>query len=601
MAIPITFKQRRVAREVRSLSIQKDNKTDWIVWWYCGIYKNPLAESQPKVLIAFREILPDGMSDKTFMQRLPLTELGQMRVGTIWKNGLCRAEAVFDDTVFHVDFTQGRWKFRSLYDAARHNESPPFPQFIHPYEYPKDKNWLIEFPLSTGGNLLIPCIEFFSRCYGRSQEIKRVLATYPWLGAKDAEQSRLYAPLNEPEEAGKMKVKLRKRMVNGDVVFLAHAKYDSFAEHAAKNIYAQIEAQYVPKSNDPAFLKAGPWFQGEALIKVKGVWFEGGKSFLALQVVGCSDPNGISIYRDRENTNKTGPVKDGAELGRAWDGSPARILKKLPEIVDLTGDEEPDYGAATVEVKDPDFEVLGAPRVIIDVWRDHANSTRGHFGDGDNPSAFSSGEPYGGNKDVGHASIHARPVMESHGALRDVWDALLDLRNKNPHLISSVNWFTYEDGFQADLEPSLIPLQPFKDDEEDIGIGTETRNWPYYDTKNNIRRGVLIARVIINGKPIYLLEIQRKPCKKTQVDGTKEDSEQSFRGLIFMLDDPRDFEEWLGQLLNRVRYVRGIVARLVGECPGAAATFKHTPAKDEQVPCEAAIRNALSKVGVKIE
>lgn len=385
MAIPITFKQRRIIGEIRNLDIQKDNKVDWIVWWYCGIYKNPIAESQPKALIAFREIHPDGLSDQINLRRVQLTALGQMRVGTIWKNGMCRAEAIYDDAVFHVDFTQGRWKFKSFSDAAEHNESPPFPLNIHLLRYTKDKNWLIEFPLPTGGRLIVPCIEFFSRCYGRSQEIKRVLATYPWHGVKEAEESRLYAPLNEAEEAGKMKVKLRRRMVNGDVVFLAHAKYDPFAEHAAKSIYAQIETQYAPESNMPAFIKAGPWFQGEALIKAKGIWFEDGKSFLALQIVGCSDPDGVSIFRDRENTNKTGPLKEGAETGTAWNGAPARILKKLPEIIDLTGDEEPDHRAATVEVKDPDFEILGKPRVIVDVRKEHADSTSGRPDDGGTP------------------------------------------------------------------------------------------------------------------------------------------------------------------------------------------------------------------------
>lgn len=600
MAIPITFKQRRIVREIRNLDIQKDNKTDWIVWWYCGIYKNLRAESQPKVLIAFREILPDGLSDEIILRRVLLTALGQMRVGTIWKNGLCRAEAIFENDIFHVDFTQGCWKFRSFYDAAELNESPPFPQSTHHLKYNRDKNWLIEFPLSTGGHLVVPCIEFFSRCYGRSQELNRVLAAYPWGGAKDVEHSRLYAPLNEPEEQGKMKVKLRKRMGNGDVVFLAHAKYDNFAEDAAKNIYAQLEAQYIPESSNPLFLKAGPWFQGEALIKANGSWFEEGKSFLALQIVGCSDPEGVSIFRDRENTNKSGPDNDGADLSTAWDGTSNRSLKRLPEIVDLTGDEEPDHGAATVDVEDPHFEVLGVARVIVDVRREHANSARGHFGDGSNPSAFSSGEPYGSNKDVGNASFHAPTVMESHGALRDIWDALLYLRREKPDHINSVNWFTYEDGFQASTEPSLIPLQPFSS-EELARIDTATRNWIYFDTKNNIRRGALIARVIISGKPVYFFEIQRRPYKKTQSDGTREDSEQTFKGLVFILDDPRNFNAWLGQLLNRVRYVKGIVVRIVGECPGAAATFKHTPTKGEQVPCEAAIKNALRKVGLAIE
>lgn len=40
--------------------------------------------------------------------------------------------------------------------------------------------------------------------------------------------------------------------------------------------------------------------------------------------------------------------------------------------------------------------------------------------------------------------------------------------------------------------------------------------------------------------------------------------------------------------------------KLVGSCPGNAAVFKHTPSKDEPVPCGAALLNALAKMGVKV-
>lgn len=593
MPIPLNHKLKRITKEVRLKNNLFGNDTEWIAWWYCGIYKNRSAESQPNVLVAFRELSASGLSDVVIPRRVPLTSLGQVRIGTVWKDSVCRSEAVFDTAKFLVDFNKGTWKFTSFQKTAKENVQEPYPLNIHLLEYEADKNWLIEFPFSEGGKLVIPCLELLSRCYGRSQEMKRILATYPWHGAKESHNSRLYSPLDEPEEPGKWKVKLRRRLVNGDVVFLAHAKYDPYAEYMAKSIYAQIESMHDPKDKVPAFIKVGPWFQGQALIKAKGIWFDSGKSFLALHVVGCSDPVGVPIIRDRENTNKTGPIDGDADIGSAWAGAPERTLVRPPEIVDLTGDDEPDHGAPTVEIQDPDFEVLGQARVIIDVRWDHAKSTAGAKSKGADASEFSSGEPHGGGKGVGHASIHARPIMESKGALRDMWDAMLFLKEKKPELIQSVVWFTFDDGFSKDAEPKLIGLQPFDEKDE---INGEVKNWPYYDTVNKTPRGVLIARMMVGGKPVHVVEIQRRPRKKKDDDGKVKDAEESFKGMAFVLDDPRQFDTWMRRLLSDIRHVRGIVKHLVGACPGKAVVFKHTSASDEQVPCEAAVMNALGKI-----
>lgn len=590
MPIPLNHELKRITKEVRLKNNLFGNDTEWMAWWYCGIYKNRSAESQPNVLVAFRELSAGGLSDEVIPRRVPLTSLGQVRIGTVWKDGVCRSEAVFDIAKFLVDFTKGAWKFTSFLEAAKEGTPPPFRQSIYQLQYGADKNWLIEFPFSEGGKLVIPCLEFFSRCYGRSEELKRVLATYPWHGGNESHKGRLYSPLDEPEEPGKWKVKLRRRLVNGDAVFLAHAKYDPYTEYMAKSIYAQIESKHDPKNKNPAFIKVGPWFQGLAQIKAKGIWFDNGKSFLALQVVGCSEPDGVPIIRDRENTNKTGPIGEDADIGSAWAGAPERVLVQSPEIVDLTGDDEPDHGAPTVEIQDLDFEVLGQLRVIIDVRRDHAKSTAGAKSKGADASEFSSGEPHGGGKGVGHASIHARPVMESKGALRDMWDAMLFLQKKKPELIKSVEWFTFEDGFNKDAEMKLIGLLPFDENDE---VGVETRNWLYFDTTNKIPRGVLIARMMVGGKMVHIIEIQRRPRKKKG-----KDAEEQFKGLAFVLNDKSSFDEWMRQLRSDIRYVKGIVRRLVGTCPGNAVAFNHAPASDEQVPYEAAVMNALGKIGV---
>ena len=51
-----------------------------------------------------------------------------------------------------------------------------------------------------------------------------MLATYDW---KEVNK-RFYAPFDQSVTHGSWPVKLKSRMYNGDVVFLAHMKYDSY-------------------------------------------------------------------------------------------------------------------------------------------------------------------------------------------------------------------------------------------------------------------------------------------------------------------------------------------------------------------------------------
>lgn len=71
-------------------------------------------------------------------------------------------------------------------------------------------------------------------------------------------------------------------------------------------------------------------------------------------------------------------------------------------------------------------------------------------------------------------------------------------------------------------------------------------------------------------------------------------------GMVFVLDDREQFEQWLQIVLSQVRHVKGIVQKLIDncECPGMVGGFKHSTTKADEVPCEASLINALSKVGV---
>ncbi|ALS60153.1 hypothetical protein [Pandoraea norimbergensis] len=569
-----------------------------IAWWYCGMYKNSTADSQPNVLVAFREMGPDGLGDEVTHRRVPLTALGQVRIGSIWKDQHCRSQAVFEEKKFDVVINSNTWRVVSFGAPQRHDNTTPYPFEIHPLQFERDKNWMIEFDLQSGGRLLVPCLEFFARCYGRSAELKRILATYPWCGPNDAHRSRLYAPLDEAEEPGRWKVKLRRRMVNGDIVFLAHAKYDRYTEAAARKVYAQIEATHDPKGKTPAFIKIAPWFQGPAQLKVSGISFDNGRSFLGLNIIGCSDPEGVPLVRDRENSSL---VNEGADTGvgrEAWAGTPERRLVKPPEIVDLTGEHEPDHSAGAVEIHDPDFEVLGEQRLIFDVRREKAESVAGPKSSGTGADEYSSGEPHGDGKGVGYASIHAKPVLESQGTLRDVWNAMLFLQKKYPEKIRAAQWFTWENGFKNDAEPQLIGLTEFDNDVE--GIDTNLRHWLYADLPAGQVRGILVARLVFQDKWVCILEIQRRPRTKKDKDGERKPSEEAFKGLVCVPPSFDEFKKWLTSTLSSIRYVRGIVQSLQSKHIENCAAFAHSQSKDGQVAGEAAVRNALEKVNIRL-
>lgn len=601
--------ERNLKRITSTLSLKEQlygNTKKWVTWWYSGIYKNPRADSVPHVLVAFRELSDTGeLSEQSYFRRVPLTALGQLRVGSIWLEGECLQEVVYDTECFDVNFSQDGWQLNSFQFASQHESHPPFPREIYPLHYERDRNWLIDFQIGTEGTLIVPCLEFFSRCYGRSHELKRVLATYPWHGTNGGTDNRLYAPLDQPREDGKWKVKLKKRLVNGDVVFLAHAKYDRYTEVCAKQIYAQIETAHDPKGKFPTFIKVLPWFRGEARLKVRGIWFNDKKSFLALQVLGCSDPAGVLIERNRENRNNANRPADPNNPGSAWSGAPDRTIVRPPEIIDLTDELEPDHGAGPVEIQDPDFEVLGPPRLVVDYRDDQAKNSGGLKTLGTDTDTFSTGEPNGDGKGVGYASIHARPVLESQGTLRDMWNALLEYHRRFPKLITKVEWFTFEDRYQTTVEPKLIGIREFSKEEllspfpEEVT--TSIRTWPYMDavTKSEMR-GVLVARVKIGDTHFHILEIQRRPRKKKE-DGIVKDSEESFQGFIFTIKNEEEVEEYLHDFLSDVRYVKGVVQHLVNSCPGKAASFNHSKADNPNFPCESAIRNALErKMGISL-
>ncbi len=283
-----------------------------------------------------------------------------------------------------------------------------------------------------------------------------------------------------------------------------------------------------------AFLKVGPWFKGSAKILVAGLPIDNGKAFLGLRILGGSHPHGKTIIRDRENTNNGNELSNNEDyIGEKRSGT-LRLLQKLPDIVDLTDDDEPDHASPTLEIEDDDFLVLGEPRRVISRRSASESKSKSEGRRGPetavNESTFSTGEPYGTRKGVGQALIHAQVALESKGILRDMWNAALFLKKTYKDAIFSVDWFTFENGFSSNPEPKLISMKPY--DRDDKEIDAATKRWVYYDIKERIPRGVLVIRIIASGKSVYLLEIQRRQLTKTLDNGNRKKVEEPFKGIV---------------------------------------------------------------------
>lgn len=211
-------------------------------------------------------------------------------------------------------------------------------------------------------------------------------------------------------------------------------------------------------------------------------------------------------------------------------------------------------------------------------------------------SRVSTGGGHGKGKGVGHAQLHTRLTIEAHGTLLDMWKALVHLKNTEPDLISMVEWFTFKGGFNTMRPPQMISLNAFDDGDP---VKSATKNWVYSDTQSKTLRGVLVMRAKTVHGHIYILEIERRIRHTTDAHGQPKATEESFKGLVTAINDEEQFKQWLPSILSQLRGVKGVVQKLLDDCPDPSSVFNHTSTQNDTLPLEATVRNAIRKVSAE--
>ena len=402
-------------------------------------------------------------------------------------------------------------------------------------------------------------MEFLTRFYGRSQDIKRVLLTYPWSWSKP----RLLDSETPSPEAGsgtdvwRVRFGWRARhLVSGDAVFLAHLRHSSWTRRCAHRLYAQMEPGHPTIAGAPSdgvHLAVDAWFSGPALLRVSGFPLSDG-GFLALRLDGASDPQGPRIVRERVRRAPGRAARaDGVDQGR--------LSRSRRSLVALRRGQTPDRGSFHIPLPDPPFEVLGAPQAVDEVTVKLSSlGPRRSRPPGYVDAVASTAEPTGSGKDIESAIIHAPPAapcMKSGMPCAHLHQRFSDR-------ILLVHWYHPSCGFVFSQSPRLVPLTSRASLPEREPDRLSVDPGPHGGDVG--RRAFLVVRVVVSDeslpgsrRTLYLVEVERRMASPSQGEEGKSN------GLIFELrpngDPVVQLDRWLSKLLADLVRSRGLFRR----------------------------------------
>jgi len=569
----------------------------WLIWRHGGAIKGKKDQSQSQVCIGCRKYTAGSWSEELNYTFIPITWLVIVQLGTIWKDGYRTHELVLEKARFEVNFDPEHWQISS------HAESSEdlYPRSLYSNKYSNDRNKYLELDLNNSGKLLIPCLEFYTKMYGTSSELRRVLAAEGWSANVFDPANPLYAPPPAKRNPDDWVVSLSKKIPDSDAVFLAHALYDPVARTAARSVYVQLESNHKGSSTKLKFLDIVPWFVGPATLKVEGVYFNSGRSFLCLRIVGGSHPTipRNEIVHDRANSSR---VKDSAETSKK-DAPWPKIAKQQnidPIDVTITGDSPPSQNTSTLDLDSNVFEIIGTQRATVAVSSAlNASSVKKAFIETTN-DVYSAGGEHGTLDNIGRAAINTPIELDSNGFIHELWETLLYLCKKYPDVIRSIESFNYEDGFTGSSPPKLISLAPTKNIIEIYSKQRKKRqlSWPYLIPGYRNPRGLLVVRLKIERDYYYLFEIE----PRTNVDAP--DKLKKHSGLIAKLSGEENTMKILETLIPRIRDSQGVFKKCLPLMPDFAETYRHVPSRRNTLsavyrPYEAAMKNAISKTGIQ--
>ncbi|MDP2202250.1 MAG: hypothetical protein Q8K07_09550, partial [Methylicorpusculum sp.] len=483
------------------LSDLPKNETKLTVMWYCGLKRNNLAPSEQKVVVGFQK---PGIAKELQFLEVGITHMGQLKIGTVWQNQRLIDEKDYEEQVFDVDGSANRWQVAKTWSSISSTTTDwLIPSHVHKLQDKENCSPARVVKFSVDGNpngLIIPCMEIFSKMYGRSHHIKKMLVNMPLSLAVD----KLLYPDVQPEISNGWLVTVTRDCLNDDAVYLAHLKHDQIAYKRTDQIWHSLQKTFADSSQQFAFPVIPPWFSGKLKLKVKGRWLDSEKTrFLGLQIVGYSEPSGPDIYLDRENTNLSEIIK--REGGTAY---LYKRTKSPSDEISLTSDDEPGRNQEEFQVFNDPIEILGIQREVKRVIRTERevgairilkNETEA--------TGYSAGDQFGSKLHIQAASVDTPHKIVPKMFIK-IWNSLQKLTAEKK--IISVSSIDVSGNIIGSVEtPGLIDLTTH-------GLPTKSTDtkemikWLNMGRKSHTQRKLLIAQIKTTHGDCLLLEIERK-------------------------------------------------------------------------------------------
>lgn len=579
--------------ELKDLNLPKGK--NFVVTWYGAMKRYRNEGEVPRLVFWFLELDRYGLLGGMSIQiELAMSYLGQLRIGSVWRDGQSTEQLQFTKREIRCVYSQQHWF--STTSASEHHRNHS--QWLIPLEdyrlhYGKsDRSRLLRFQ-SEAQSFLIPCQEYFARCYARAEEINRILITYD----KDEIRKRLL--LEEPIEiaAEEWQVWLPREATKWDSVLLAYLRH----EHSSWLNVMRIKAAYdqqlfgtgqTSTRNGLAFVPVGPWFLGDAQLEVEGIQLSTG-DFLGLRITGYSlpDVNKIVGLRDLRETPNDG------EIG-AFPVPRLSVIQFGEEATaPATERSAPDRDTDIHQIHDPAIRLMGAqPRLHIkQVPRETKGTNRVPPSKSD---ASSAGETSGTGKGLARARFMSAMSLDSQSAVEDLWAALRYLQNQNKALLQELICFEAKSGLA--IKPadglSYVELPWVKED-----TPTQQRSqqlWLHKDTLPS-RRGVCIVRVKTPLMIGYIFELQRGFVKRT-VEETQVQVEESYCGLAIAPPPDTEIKVWLREVMESIVRCRGIMSNVLEHIDHMyGGDYKRSPKSDGATPGLATAIRALKRLGIR--
>ncbi|WP_122588776.1 hypothetical protein [Pseudomonas viridiflava] len=536
-----------------------------VVFWHGGLAKNHTPNTVPLAQVILKQLHPDSVFGTTSIVDAAISHLGSLRPGSVWKNGGLVGEIGMDKLAqTKVDFNPGQWRWVTA------KSSGLLESYLRSLPTSLGGSWLIEMRADGDKTILLPCLEFFTRCYGRSSETTRLLATY---GLQELQKEYLYGYDSDPEA---WVLKLERRVSEREAPFLAHAMFDDYTYDICKRLHSALQAEFKPHQN--AFIQVEPWFRGFAHIEGRGYWISP-NVFLMLNVDGMSHPKGRPIIVERQHYERGDGIETGME-GRSYTQNPPPGSSN--SVVSITDTDAPSSNTSRV-VHDPPFRTLG-PKRKINRRKLVKPGRGGNAMPASDPETLAPGDARRDGKGGGKAEF-VSPDGTPEGSLAQMWQTCVHLAETLGGYITEVGWYTKEAGFQTDGVPRFEYIQSVRPGKEGVS--------------KRAAKKVFIIRMTAAGRHIYILELFRKPRSSTVNDVTTY-TEDGYRGLMVQLPyRKQDVDLELGVIFkNIISYGGRIKKTTMSNYPHV--TFVHKPREAEPEPVafrKVVLNNLTSLIG----